>query len=245
MDKSPDVRESPLVLIVDDEPDLVAPLEYALSREGFATQTAGTGSDALDAIGNTPRPDLVLLDLMLPDLPGTEVYRRLRANPDTANIPVIMVTAKGDEVDRIVGLELGADDYVVKPFSTRELILRVRAVLRRAAAAGDATEEEPEGVIEFGVLRVDPGAHQVWIDGEEIALTALEFRLLLALVERRGRVQSRDALLSHAWEDGITVTERTVDTHVKRLRRKLGSAAGYVETIRGVGYRFASKPPTR
>ena len=236
------MSDSPLVLIVDDEPDLVAPLEYALTREGFATRTAGTGTAALDAVNEQPRPDLVLLDLMLPDLPGTEVFRRLRANPETAAIPIIMVTAKGDDVDRIVGLELGADDYVVKPFNTRELVLRVRAVLRRSATLAETTEEAPLDVIEFGVLRVDPGAHQVWVEGTEIILTALEFRLLVALVQRRGRVQSRDALLSHAWEDGITVTERTVDTHVKRLRRKLAGAAAYVETIRGVGYRFSSKP---
>lgn len=239
------MTEFPLVLIVDDEPDLVAPLEYALQREGFETRTAGDAAGAFAAVAEDPKPDLVLLDLMLPDLPGTEIFRRLRANPDTARIPVIMVTAKGDEVDRIVGLELGADDYVTKPFSTRELILRVRAVLRRAQQAPESDDGlEPGEVLEFGVLKVDPGAHQVWISGEEIQLTALEFRLLLALLERRGRVQSRDALLGEAWEDGITVTERTVDTHVKRLRRKLGDAAVYVETIRGVGYRFAARPPT-
>ncbi len=227
------------MLIVDDEEDLVAPLDFALRREGFRTLTALSGAEALHAAA-AHRPQLVLLDLMLPDLPGTEVFRRLRADPATAGIPVIMVTARGDDVDRIVGLELGADDYVVKPFNTRELILRVRAVLRRAASASAAVGAE---AVDFGRLRVDVAAHQVWVDGEEVQLTALEFRLLSTLLGRRGRVQSREALLSAAWEDGVHVTERTVDTHVKRLRRKLGPAAAYIETIRGVGYRFAAQPP--
>jgi len=238
------VSEQPLVLIVDDEPDLVMPLEYALSREGFRTRTAANATEALRIATEGEAPSLVLLDLMLPDLPGTEVFRRLRSNPSTAEVPVIMVTARADEVDRIVGLELGADDYVTKPFNTRELILRARAVIRRAnrapsAPQAAATDGETET---FGTLRIDPGAHQLWVSDEEVLLTALEFRLLLALYERRGRVQSRDQLLSGAWDDGITVTERTVDTHVKRLRRKLGSAASYIETIRGVGYRFRSTP---
>jgi two-component system, OmpR family, phosphate regulon response regulator PhoB len=232
---------APLVLIVDDEPDLVAPLDYALSREGFRTRTAATGAEALRAAALSPPPNLVLLDWMLPDLPGPEVFRRLRAADATQDIPIIMVTARADEVDRIVGLELGADDYVTKPFNTRELILRVRAVLRRLKPAA-ARRPDDDPPVEFGRLRIDGGAHQAWVDGQELLLTALEFRLLLALYERRGRVQTRDQLLAGAWEDGITVTERTVDTHVTRLRRKLGTAAGYVETIRGVGYRFASQP---
>ena len=228
------------MLIVDDEPDLVAPLAYALSREGFQTRTAATGAEALVATAMTlPMPNLVLLDWMLPDLPGPEVFRRLRACAATRDIPVIMVTARADEVDRIVGLELGADDYVTKPFNTRELILRVRAVLRRTQQ--ESSKPAKQSVV-FGCLRIDAGAHQAWVEGEELLLTALEFRLLLTLFERKGRVQSRDQLLGGAWEDGITVTERTVDTHVKRLRRKLGAAAAYIETIRGVGYRFRSRP---
>ncbi len=232
--------ERPLILIVDDEPDLVAPLEFALQREGFATRTAVDAASALSAASEAPFPDLVLLDLMLPDLPGTEVFRRLRARPETAKIPVIMVTARADEVDRIVGLELGADDYVTKPYSTRELILRARAVLRRTA--GSRAPKPEREVVVFGVLKIDAGAHRVWVEDAEIPLTALEFRLLMALFEQRGNVQTRDALLAAAWEEGINVTERTVDTHVKRLRQKLASAADYVHTIRSVGYRFASEP---
>jgi two-component system, OmpR family, phosphate regulon response regulator PhoB len=235
------VSARPLILVVDDEPDLVAPLEFALQREGFATRTAVDGGSALVAASEAPTPDLVLLDLMLPDLPGTEVFRRLRAKPETASIPVIMVTARADEVDRIVGLELGADDYVTKPYSTRELILRARAVLRRSAFS-DVTPAAARELVVIGVLKIDSEAHQVWVEGEEIQLTALEFRVLMALYDSRGRVQSRDALLAQAWEEGTHVTQRTVDTHVKRLRRKLASAADYIHTIRGVGYRFATEP---
>jgi two-component system phosphate regulon response regulator PhoB len=180
---------------------------------------------------------------MLPDMPGAEVFRRLRSKPATAKIPVIMVTARAEEVDRIVGLELGADDYVTKPYSTRELILRARAVLRRSMGTADA--KVGSEITTFGVLAIDAGAHQAWVEEQEVQLTALEFRLLMALYERRGRVQSRDALLDAAWEEGINVTARTVDTHVKRLRKKLAAAADYVHTIRSVGYRFASDPDSR
>ena len=176
---------------MDDEPDLVLPLEYALSREGFRTRTANSATEALNGIAEDEPPALVLLDLMLPDLPGTEVFRRLRANPRTAHIPVIMVTARADDVDRIVGLELGADDYVTKPFNTRELILRARAVLRRTQSADPSASQDPaatdDNLIRFGLLRIDPGAHQLWVEEEEVQLTALEFRLLLALHDRRGR----------------------------------------------------------
>ena len=177
---------------------------------------------------------------MLPDLPGTEVFRRLRGHPQTAGLPVIMVTAKGEESDRVLGLELGADDYVTKPFSTRELILRVRAVLRRGtpSEAGPADDER----VCFGRLAFDHSAHEVWVDGELVPLTALEFRLLMVLYERRGRVQSRETLLQQAWTDVVHITERTVDTHVKRLRNKLGAAGAYVETTRGVGYRLVREP---
>lgn len=235
------------ILLVEDEPDLSAPLAYALGREGFAVVVAETGAAAVEA-AHEHRPDLILLDLMLPDIPGTEVFRRVRGDAELALIPIIMVTARADEIDRIVGLELGADDYVIKPFNTRELILRIRAVMRRTqpSAAPEAVRVSdavvPAEQVQFGALRFDRGAHQVWVGDDEVALTALEFRLLLALYERRGRVQSRDQLLADAWEDGVTVTERTVDTHVKRLRRKMGVASGYIQTIRGVGYRFRSRP---
>jgi len=226
-----------LVLIVEDEADLVASLEYNLQREGFETRSALTGERGLELAQAEPRPDLVLLDLMLPDLSGKKVCKRLRRDPETAEIPIIMVTARAEEVDRIVGLELGADDYVTKPYSVRELMLRVQAVLRRAAGDGANTE-----FVDFGRLRLDEGAHQAWVDGATVELTALEFRLLTTLFARRGRAQTRDQLLEDVWGVHRDSNTRTVDTHVKRLRQKLGEAGAYVETIRGVGYRFAARP---
>jgi len=228
---------SPLILIVDDEADLVATLDYNLRREGHETRSAATGREALAAAAASPAPDLVILDLMLPDISGTEVCRRLRAAEATRAIPVLMLTARGDEIDRVVGFEVGADDYVTKPFSVRELLLRVGAILRRAQP-----EASEPGAITFGRLRLDPDAHRAWVDGEEIALTALEFRLLRTFLGRRGRVQSRETLLSDVWGMSPEVTTRTVDTHVKRLREKLGPAGAYIETLRGVGYRFRDAP---
>ena len=230
---------SALILIVEDEADLASTLEYNLQREGYRTRVALTGSAALEATTAEPKPDLVLLDLMLPDLPGTEVCRRLRADARTKSIPVIMLTAKAEEIDRVVGFEVGADDYVTKPYSVREVLLRVRAILRRAAA------DEPtssQGELRFGILRIDQGGHRCWVNEAEVRLTALEFRLLTTLLERKGRVQTRDMLLSDVWGIDAEVTTRTVDTHVKRLREKLGDAGIYVETLRGVGYRFRSRP---
>lgn len=225
---------SDLILIVDDEPELVQALEFSFQREGFRTLAAHTGLDALAMARSEPPPDLVLLDLMLPDIPGTEVCRRLRADGRTATISVIMVTARGEPTDRVVGLELGADDYVVKPFHTRELILRVRAVLRRTRATPSEAPVET-----WGNLRLSRDAHQVWVDGEAVALSALEFRLLLTLIDRRGRVQSREQLLDAAWDEPYAVDPRTVDTVVKRTRQKLGAAGQLIKTVRGVGYRFA------
>ncbi len=220
------------VLIVEDESDLQQVLDYNLRREGLKTMVAGRGSEALRLARREP-PDLVLLDLMLPDLPGTEVCRELKRDPATSRAAVIMLTARGEEVDRIVGFELGADDYVVKPFSLRELVLRVKAVLRR----GEEREASPEKV-RVGPIAVDKAAHRVLVGEEEIPVTALEFRILAILVERRGRVQSRDRLLADAGREDEDVSERAVDTHIKRLREKLGDAAGWIETVRGVGYRF-------
>jgi len=227
---------SELILIVDDEQDLVTTLEYNLRREGYETRIALTGRDAVELARREPLPDLVLLDIMLPDISGWDVCRALRR--DQRHVPVVMLTAKSEEIDRVVGFEVGADDYVVKPFSVRELMLRIKAILRRAESP---TPEEPGGVIEFGLLRVDADGHRVWVDGEEVTLTALEFKLLTMLLTRKGRVQSRDRLLDDVWGIQASVTTRTVDTHVKRLRQKLGQASGYIETLRGVGYRFRSE----
>jgi len=227
---------SELILVVEDERDLVGTLEYNLKREGFTTRAALTGRAAIEASAMDPAPDLVLLDLMLPDMSGVEVCRQLRQSERMRNVPVVMLTAKSEEIDRVVGFEVGADDYVVKPFSVRELMLRIRAVLRRARPSEQA--ELP--TTSFGSLRVDEGAHRTWVDDEEVPLTALEFKLLTTLMTRRGRVQTRDTLLSDVWGITAEVTTRTVDTHVKRLRQKLGRAGEYIETVRGVGYRFCS-----
>jgi two-component system phosphate regulon response regulator PhoB len=228
----------PLILIVDDEPELAATVAYALEQEGFSTRHADHARRALELAQELPSPDLVLLDQMLPDLTGTEICRELRRIEATRSTPIIFLTAKDSEIDRVVAFELGADDYVAKPFSVRELVLRVRALLRRAKTPKAATTS---GEQNFERLRVDPEAHQVWVDGQEIALTALEFRLVHTLLARRGRVQTRSQLLEDVWGVHADVTTRTVDTHVKRLREKLGDAGAYVETIRGVGYRFRGK----
>lgn len=227
---------SGLILIIEDERDLVATLEYNLEKEGFRTRSAYTGKHGLELAAGDPAPDLVLLDLMLPDMSGTQVCQQIRARDRTRNIAVIMMTAKSEEVDRVVGFEVGADDYVVKPFSVRELMLRVKAVLRRRAAPAE-TAVVPTT---YGRLRVDMEGHRVWIDQEEVVLTALEFRLLTTLIARRGRVQTRDALLLDVWGVQPGLTTRTVDTHVRRLRKKLGEVADYVQTLRGVGYRFTT-----
>ncbi len=219
------------MLVVDDEKDLVSLLEFNLRQAGYETVSAMNGAEAL-AQARRRVPDLVLLDLMLPDLSGTEVCRQLKGDPRTSHVPVVMLTAKGDELDRVVGFELGADDYVVKPFSMRELVLRVRAVLRRSGAPRD---RPPEAV---GSIRVDTEAHRCWVADQEVALTPLEFKLLTTFMSRLGRVQSRERLLSDVWEMSSELETRTVDTHVKRLREKLGSARDLLETVRGVGYRL-------
>lgn len=226
------------ILIVEDEPDLLSTIDYNLQREGFETRTASSGEAALKLAERDPRPDLVLLDLMLPDISGTEVCRRLKQNDALRRVPVVMVTARGEEIDRVVGFEVGADDYVVKPFSVRELVLRVKAVLRRSARPDDAVADDTS----FGRLRIDPAAHRVFVDGAEVTMTALEFRLLSTFLARRGRVQSREVLLADVWGIEADITTRTVDTHVKRLREKLGVCGAYIETLRGVGYRFRASP---
>jgi len=227
-----------VILIVDDEPDIASTVAFNLEREGFRTLTTDFGRKALELAAGDPRPDLVVLDLMLPDMSGTEVCRQLRSSPDTRRIPILMLTAKTDAIDRVVGFEVGADDYVTKPFSVRELTLRVKAILRRSHP-----EETESNTLRFGVLQVDIAGHRIWVSDEEVGLTALEFRLLTTLVKRRGRVQTREALLNHVWEMSGDVTTRTVDTHVRRLRKKLGQASAYIETLRGVGYRFRPEAP--
>ena len=221
------------VLLVDDERDLLSVLDFNLRAAGFETVLATRGEEALLALKRRA-PDLVLLDLMLPDIPGTEVCRRIKADPRTRHVPVVMLTAKGEEVDRVVGFELGADDYVTKPFSVRELTLRLKAILRRAG--GGRPAEKPREQV--GPIRVDVDAHRVFVDGAEAVLTPLEFKLLSTFMARLGRVQSREQLLEDVWEMSREVETRTVDTHVKRLREKLGSGRDLLETVRGVGYRL-------
>ena len=221
------------ILVVDDERDIVELVRYHLVQAGFRVHAAGDGRQALET-ARRERPDLIVLDLMLPALPGTEVARLLQQDEKTRNIPIIMLTARGEEVDRVVGFELGADDYVVKPFSPRELVLRVQAVLRRESA--EAGEEDRPLV--HGPLVIDAASHTVRLKGKELDLTAIEFKLLQRLARRPGRAYSRDQLLSEVWGYGGDVESRTVDTHVKRLRAKLGRAGGWIQTVRGIGYRF-------
>src|SRR5687767_9224492 len=224
------------ILVVEDEQDLQQVIAYNLRQAGHDAVVTKLGVEGL-RLAREQRPDLVLLDLMLPDIPGTEVCKQLKESPATRGVPVMVLTAKGEEIDRVVGFELGADDYVTKPFSVRELVLRIRAILKR-----NETKPPPSSVVDFGTLRVDREAHRVWVDAGEIELTALEFKLLVTLYDRRNRVQSRGALLDHVWGMDAKISTRTVDAHVKRLREKIGSARDYIETVRGVGYRFAESP---
>lgn len=220
------------ILLVEDEPDIAEVLRYNLEKEGFEVEVEVRGDTALERI-RREMPDLLLLDLMLPGLDGLEIARILQRDVRTRSLPLVMLTAKGEEVDRIVGLELGADDYISKPFSPREVVLRAKAVLRRARGA------RPEGeLIGIGHLRLDVQGHRLEVEGEEVPLTATEFRLLKLLMERVGRVQTRAQLLSDVWGYAEDIDSRTVDTHVRRLRRKLGKAAEQIETVIGVGYRL-------
>jgi len=224
------------ILLVEDEESITTPLAEALSREGFDTSVAATAAAALE-LADSMRPDLVLLDVMLPDGSGFDVARELRRD---SRVPIIMLTARGEEADRVAGLELGADDYVVKPFSARELVARVRAVLRRGAEAG---EQRPEGAISIGELRLDTDRRSTTFHGEELELSRKEFDLLRLLMENAGSVVTRERLIDEVWDTNWFGSTKTLDVHVSGLRKKLGddsSAPRYIHTLRGVGFRFAS-----
>ena len=229
------------ILVVDDEADILNLLKYNLEKAGFTVLLAKDGPEAIEsAVKN--RPHLILLDIMLPDMEGTEVLKRLKGAQETRAIPVIMLTAKGEEVDKIVGFELGAEDYITKPFSPRELVLRARAVLKRSINANGAKGAKgTEELVSFKELSVDFSRHKVTVGGAAVLLSVKEFGLLAELLGSRGRVLSRDTLLDKVWGRDCYVIERTVDTHVRRLRVKLKGAAKYIETVRGVGYRFAEE----
>ncbi len=222
------------ILVVEDDPDIAELVEHHLSRAGFSTNVVGTGTDALEQIRQLP--DLVVLDLMLPGLSGFEICRMMRSDPKTAAVPIIMLTARAEEEDRVKGLELGADDYVTKPFSPRELVARLRAVLRRTQPYG------PDKILRFGSLVIDLDRHEISEDGRPVRLTAKEFLLLQYLVEHGGRVLSRDLLLSDVWGYQYTGGTRTVDVHIRRLREKLPTLVEHIVTIKQFGYKFIETP---
>ncbi len=219
------------ILLVDDEPDALEVLGFKLRQAGYNALLAKDGARAI-ALARDERPALIVLDLMLPEVDGLEVCKILRRDPNTAAIPIIMLTARAAEMDRVLGLELGADDYVTKPFSPRELLLRIKKLLVRSQSSEDTSAE-----LRMGELTLDVGRHEVTVAGAPLVLTATEFKLLEILIRRRGRVQTRDRLLQDVWGYDNPIDSRTVDTHMRRLREKLGDNARYLETVRGVGYR--------
>ncbi|MEX1185469.1 MAG: response regulator transcription factor [Gemmatimonadaceae bacterium] len=223
------------ILVVDDEPDILALCAFHLRKAGYVVSTAATGAAALER-ARDDRPSLIVLDLMLPDVGGFDVLRILRSDESTRDTAVLLLTARKEETDRIRGLTLGADDYLTKPFSPQELVLRVGAILRRASRV----DQPFESALDIGPIRIDRAAHIVTVDGAEIDLTATEFKLLLTLAERKGRVQSRAVLLDAVWEAASDIQTRTVDMHVQRLRAKLGDAGAMIETVRAIGYRLRS-----
>jgi two-component system, OmpR family, phosphate regulon response regulator PhoB len=228
-------------MVVEDERDIAALISYHLTREGYRVRTAETGQEALQGI-LAERPDIVILDLMLPGLSGYEVLSQMRARPESAELPVVVLTARRDEADRVKGLELGADDYVTKPFSPRELVLRVSAVLRRSRAPAIAGAAR---LLQGGPVTIDLNGMSVMVDGLQLDLTPTEYKLLVTLIERRGRVQSRNQLLETAWEISARIETRTVDMHVQRLRTKLEPHGDLIETVRGFGYRFRTREDER
>jgi DNA-binding response OmpR family regulator len=223
------------VLIVEDDKHISKLVKYNLEKSGFICKTAITGEEALELLDAEP-VDLILLDIMLPRMDGFETCKTIKQNQAHAHIPLIILTAKGEEIDRIVGFELGADDYVVKPFSPRELVLRIKAVLKRGRPRQDSRE-----IISVGQLTVDIPRHKVTAQGKEVELTAMEFKLLTTLMQRKGRVQSREKLLEDVWDIAADVTTRTVDTHIKHLRKKLGKSGKLIETVRSLGYRLSDE----
>jgi len=223
------------IVAIEDEPDLLEVLEYNLGREGYQVEAATDGDEGLELIFKH-RPDLVLLDLMLPGIDGLEICRRVRSESSTRSVPIIMVSAKGEESDIILGLELGADDYVTKPFSPRELVARVRSVLRRSRSA---STEDAESPISLQGLSIDPLRHEVMIDREPAEFTATEFRILHFMASHPGRVYTREQLIRSAVGEDVVILERNIDVHIRAMRHKLGAHADLIETIRGVGYRFA------
>ena len=222
----------PRILVVDDEPDIIELVEFNLKQAGYVVTTAADGAEALKKI-RAQKPDLIVLDVMLPEMDGFEICKALRLDEATAKLPIIMLTAKAAEIDRVLGLELGADDYLTKPFSPRELLLRVKKMLARSQ-----TEEKPKEQLRFGDLLIDLPRHIVTWKNKPIEMTATEFKLITVLAQRSGRVQSRDQLLRDVWEYDSLIDTRTVDTHMRRLREKIGPASKHLDTVRGVGYRF-------
>ncbi len=223
------------ILLVDDDKDLTAALELKLGKDGFKIQTASDGESAVKWI-RAKTPDLVVLDVNLPDMSGMDVCKEIRMDPRTAHVPVIMLTARDEEIDRVLGLEFGADDYITKPFNTREVILRIKSVLKRVYAT-----PEPKEHFKYGCLSVNLANHAVKVKNKEVELTLTEFKLLARLIESPGKIKPRDVLLEQIWEYGDGVFSRTIDTHIQRLRSKLKDAGEYIETVRGVGYRFQDK----
>jgi two-component system phosphate regulon response regulator PhoB len=220
------------ILVIEDEKDLSELISFNLGKEGYRVITALDGTSGLES-ARSHAPDLIILDLMLPGINGIEICKILKTNEKTAQIPIVMLTAKGEEIDRVVGFEVGADDYMVKPFSNRELTLRVKAVLRRTEPA-----PQPEKILRIGRITIDPTRHLVTVEGEEVVLTTTEFKLLVNLAERPGRLQSRDILLKNVWGYNYIGDTRTVDTHITRLRTKLGKEGDLIKTIRGFGYKM-------
>ena len=227
------------ILVVEDEPDINKTVSYNIANEGLKPLSALNLTEAESYISSN-NISLIILDLMLQDGSGLDFCKKLKSSNAYSDIPIIIVTAKDDEVDKVVGFELGADDYVTKPFSVRELMLRIKAILKRNSK--DMTQNISSKIETFGILSINEDSHEVFINDDEIILTALEFKLLKHLLDRRGRVQTRDQLLSDVWGYSAHITTRTVDTHVKRLREKMGVMGKHVQTIRGVGYRFSRNP---